>query len=113
MFGGACRRVCLVWRRVTGHGPWAGVLCAPSGRTLAHRPGSEDENAPHAGVGLHTAASVHYGTAGEIRAQRALTLGATYAANPARFPHRRPLPPKLPTMAWINQATPEALIESA
>ena len=44
----------------------------------------------HAGIGLHTPASVHYGTAGEIRAQRAVTLDAAYAANPARFGHRRP-----------------------
>jgi putative transposase len=36
----------------------------------------------HAGIGLHTPASVHYGTAGEIRAQRAVTLDAAYAANP-------------------------------
>ena len=67
----------------------------------------------HAGIGLHTPASVHYGTAGEIRAQRAITLDAAYAANPARFRHRRPRPPKLPTVAWINQPTPEALIRSA
>lgn len=67
----------------------------------------------HSGVGLHTAASVHYGTATEIRAQRAATLDAAYAANPARFRHQRPTPPKLPTVAWINQPTPEALIKSA
>jgi putative transposase len=67
----------------------------------------------HAGIGLHTPASVHYGTATEIRAQRAATLDAAYAANPARFRHRRPRPPKLPTVAWINQPTPEALIRSA
>ena len=67
----------------------------------------------HAGIGLHTPASVHYGTAGEIRAQRAVTLDAAYAANPARFGHRRPTPPKLPTVAWINEPTPEALIKSA
>jgi len=67
----------------------------------------------HAGIGLHTPASVHYGTAGEIRAQRAVTLNAAYAANPARFGHRRPQPPKLPTVAWINEPTPEALIKSA
>lgn len=36
----------------------------------------------HAGIGLHTPASVHYGTAGEIRGQRAVTLDAAYAANP-------------------------------
>jgi putative transposase len=67
----------------------------------------------HAGIGLHTAASVHYGTANEIRAQRARTLDAAYATNPARFRHHRPEPPKLPTVAWINEPTPEALIKSA
>jgi putative transposase len=67
----------------------------------------------HAGIGLHTPASVHYGTAAEIRAQRAATLDAAYAANPDRFRHRRPAPPKLPTVAWINEPTPEALIKSA
>jgi len=67
----------------------------------------------HAGIGLHTPASVHYGTAAEIRAQRAVTLAAAYAANPARFGHRRPTPPTLPTVAWINEPTPEALIRSA
>jgi len=67
----------------------------------------------HAGIGLHTPASVHYGTAAEIRAQRAVTLGAAYAANPSRFRHRPPHPPKLPTVAWINEPTPEALIKSA
>jgi putative transposase len=67
----------------------------------------------HAGIGLHTPASVHYGTAGEIRAQRAVTLDAAYTANPARFRHRRPTPPPLPTVAWINEPSPEALIKSA
>ncbi len=67
----------------------------------------------HSGIGLHTPASVHYGTATEIRAQRAVTLDAAYATNPARFRHRRPQPPKLPTVAWINEPTPEALIRSA
>lgn len=55
----------------------------------------------HSGIGLHTPASVHYGTAHEVRAQRAATLNAAYAANPTRFT-RRPTPPKLPTIAWIN-----------
>ena len=67
----------------------------------------------HAGIGLHTPASVHYGTAPEIRAHRAVTLNAAYTANPARFRHRPPSPPKLPTIAWINEPTPEALIKSA
>lgn len=67
----------------------------------------------HAGIGLHTPASVHHGTAGEIRAQRQVTLDAAYAANPARFRHQPPTPPKLPTVAWINEPSPEALIKSA
>jgi len=66
----------------------------------------------HAGIGLHTPASVHYGTAPQIRAQRAVTLDAAYAANPARFHHRRPTPPKLPTAAWINEPSREALIQN-
>ena len=57
----------------------------------------------HSGIGYHTPASVHFGTAEEVRAQRAETLGSAYAANPARFRHRRPQPPKLPTVAWINE----------
>ena len=36
----------------------------------------------HSGIGMHTPASVHYGTADEIRAQRAATLDRAYAANP-------------------------------
>ena len=56
----------------------------------------------HSGVAYHTPASVHYGTADEVRAQRAETLSAAYAANPARFRHREPEPPRLPTVAWIN-----------
>lgn len=67
----------------------------------------------HSGIGLHTPASVHYGTATEIREQRAATLDAAYATNPARFRHRPPTPPKLPSVAWINEPTQEALIRSA
>jgi putative transposase len=66
----------------------------------------------HSGIGLHTPASVHYGTANEIRQQRSVTLDAAYAANPARFRHRRPEPPKLPTVAWINEPQRDALIHS-
>jgi putative transposase len=62
----------------------------------------------HSGIAYHTPASVHYGTATEVRAQRQVTLDAAYAANPARFRHRRPEPPKLPTVAWINEPTEDA-----
>ena len=66
----------------------------------------------HSGIGLHTPASVHYGTAPAIRAQRAAVLNAAYAANPDRFHGRRPTPPKLPTAAWINDPSREALIQN-
>jgi putative transposase len=61
----------------------------------------------HSGIGLHTPASVHHGTAEIVQAQREATLAAAYRANPARFA-RKPLPPPLPTTAWINKpADPE------
>ena len=65
----------------------------------------------HRALGLHTPASVHYGTATEIRASRAMVLDAAYAANPTRFA-KPPVPPRLPTAAWINEPTPEALIQT-
>ena len=67
----------------------------------------------HSGIGLHTPASVHFGTAAEIRAQRQATLDAAYAARPERFGHRPPAAPKLPDAAWINQPSTEALIQTA
>jgi len=66
----------------------------------------------HSGIGLHTAASVHYGTAEAIREQRAVVLDAAFAAHPDRFHSRRPSPPKLPTAAWINDPSREALIKN-
>ncbi len=56
----------------------------------------------HSGIGLHTPASMHDGTAIEVRRKRAQTLNAAYAANPERF-RRKPTPPSLPTAAWINE----------
>jgi putative transposase len=61
----------------------------------------------HSGIGYHTPASVHYGTATEIRAQRQATLDTAYETNPTRFHHRRPRPPALPSVAWINEPMPE------
>jgi putative transposase len=66
----------------------------------------------HSGIGLHTPASVHHGTAHQIRARRAVTLDAAYTANPHRFA-TRPTPPRLPEAAWINQPSREALIQTA
>jgi putative transposase len=56
----------------------------------------------HSGIGLHTPASVHFGTAAEIRAQRADTLTAAYQRNPHRFT-RPPQPPRPPDAVWINR----------
>jgi len=66
----------------------------------------------HSGIALHTPASVHHGTASQVRQQRQATLHAAYAVNPGRFRHRRPEAPTLPTAAWINQPSREALIQN-
>jgi hypothetical protein len=39
----------------------------------------------HTGLGLHTAADVHYGTAEQTREKRAGVLEGAYAAHPERF----------------------------
>ena len=57
----------------------------------------------HSGIGYHTPASIHFGTAGVVRAGRALVLDAAYAAHPERFVNKRPEPPELPGSAWINK----------
>jgi putative transposase len=68
----------------------------------------------HSGIGLHTPASVHYGTATEVRAQRQATLDAAYATHPDRFGHRRAGTTETAhRRTWINQPSQEALIQSA
>jgi putative transposase len=57
----------------------------------------------HSGIGFHIPADVHYGRAEQVRAERAVVLDAAYAAHPERFVTKPPAPPKLPTVAWINQ----------
>jgi putative transposase len=56
----------------------------------------------HSGIGYHTPASVHLGTATLVREQRAQVLEAAYAAHPERFVNKPPVPPRLPGPAWIN-----------
>ena len=60
----------------------------------------------HSGIGWHTPASVHFGTAGAIDDARQATLDAARAAHPERFT-RRPRPPEIPDQSWINQPQPE------
>ena len=64
-----------------------------------------NEEHRHSGIGFHTPADVHYGRAEQVRAERAVVLNAAYAAHPERFVRKPPVPPKLPTVAWINQPT--------
>lgn len=59
----------------------------------------------HSGIGMHTPASVHYGTAEQIRLLRQSTLDRAYATHPQRFT-RHPRPPHVPETAWINQPQP-------
>lgn len=60
----------------------------------------------HYGIGWHTPASVHFGTAAAIDVARQTTLDAAQAAHPERLT-RRPRPPQIPNQSWINQPQPE------
>ena len=60
----------------------------------------------HSGVGLHTPASVHFGTAQQIRRHRGTVLADAHAAHPERFVHGTPQPPQLPGAVWINPPAP-------
>jgi putative transposase len=68
-----------------------------------------NEEHRHSGIGFHTPADVHYGRAEQVRSERARVLDAAYAAHPERFVTKPPAPPKLPTLAWINQPKEEPL----
>jgi len=61
----------------------------------------------HAGIGLMTPVSVHYGQAEEIYGKRALVLDSAYSRTPERFVRGLPRPPALPTAAWINKPETE------
>ena len=56
----------------------------------------------HSGLGLHTAADIHHGTAAAVRARRARVLTAAYQQHPERFVRKPPTPPALPATSWIN-----------
>jgi putative transposase len=56
----------------------------------------------HGGLGLHTAADVHYGHAEAVQNRRAQVLDTAYQAHPERFVSKPPAPPKLPGTSWIN-----------
>jgi putative transposase len=56
----------------------------------------------HSGIGFMTPQAVHHGTAAALQGLRTQTLEAAFAANPQRFKGVQPMPPALPTAAWIN-----------
>jgi putative transposase len=56
----------------------------------------------HSGLGLHTAADVHHGTAAAVRDSRAAVLAAAYLRHPERFVSSPTSPPRLPATSWIN-----------
>lgn len=60
----------------------------------------------HSGIGLMTPATVHYGQADTVIAQRQATLDAAYQTDPARFRNRPPKAPRNPTQVWINKPEP-------
>jgi putative transposase len=65
-----------------------------------------NEEHRHSGIGFMTPAAVHFGQGATLHAQRAQVLKTAYAANPARFKHRVPTPPALPTVVGINLPKP-------
>ena len=65
-----------------------------------------NEEHRHSGIGFMTPAAVHFGQGAALHAQRAQVLKTAYAANPARFKHRVPTPPALPTVVGINLPKP-------
>ena len=62
----------------------------------------------HSGLGLHTPADVHHGTAAAVQARRGRVLAAAYRQHPERFVSKPPTPPELPTTSWINPPEKEA-----
>jgi putative transposase len=50
-----------------------------------------------------TPSAVHHGQAPTLYAARGLVLDAAYERHPERLVRRPPVPPELPTAAWINK----------
>jgi hypothetical protein len=60
-----------------------------------------------------TPAAVHHGHAQQPHAARSIVLDTAYAAHPERFVRKPPVPPELPTGAWLNKRKQEAAGGSA
>jgi putative transposase len=63
----------------------------------------------HSGIGLLTPAMLHYGQAQSVTQHREQVLQAAYHTHPERFVKGLPLPPMIPTEAWINPPPPVCL----
>ena len=50
-----------------------------------------------------TPAAVHHGQATDLHDARARVLDAAYERYPERFVRKPPVPPELPSAAWINK----------
>ena len=56
----------------------------------------------HGGIAMLTPATVHYGRADLVLAERQSVLNAAFAAHPERFPRGRPTVKQLPPAVYIN-----------
>jgi putative transposase len=50
-----------------------------------------------------TPGAVHFDHAEQLHGARAVVLDAAYERHPERFVRKPPVPPELPTAAWINK----------
>jgi putative transposase len=57
----------------------------------------------HSGIGYVTPESLHTGQAQHIREERSKVLRTAYDNHPERFVKGIPVPPVIPTAAWINK----------
>jgi putative transposase len=62
----------------------------------------------HSGIAMLTPYDLHHGIAESRRDERAAVLLDAWTRHPERFPHGRPVPPALPTAAWINKPSSAA-----
>ncbi len=62
----------------------------------------------HAGIVFMAPDDVHHGRATQILETRTAALDAAFAAHPARFKGRRPIPQTLPQAVWINPPADES-----
>jgi putative transposase len=57
----------------------------------------------HSGIAMLTPHDLHHGLGESRRDARAAVMTEAWSKHPERFPHGCPVPPPLPTAAWINK----------